>query len=93
MSNIKKLYIQDNNQEEVYALVPINNHLEFNNASSSLFISWLSDSYSQIIDSDNIYGEDFYKKISHAIESHSRINISERTKFYNRIAQLDNSIW
>ncbi len=93
MSHIKKLYIQDNNREEVYALVPINSHAEFINISSSRFLNWLSDSYSKIIDSNEIHGEDFYKKISHAIESHCKINISERTKFYNRSAQLDDSIW
>ena len=93
MSNIKKLYIQDNNQEEVYALVPINNHTEFINISSSRAINWLSDLYSKLVNDDEIYGEDFYKKVSHAIESYCKINISDRTRFYNRIAQLDNSVW
>ena len=93
MSNIEKLYIQDNNREEVYVLVPINNHSEFINISSSRFLNWLSDSYSKIIDINEIHGEDFYRKISHAIESYCKINISERTRFYNRVAQLDDSIW
>lgn len=93
MSNIEKLYIQENDREEVYALIPINNHTEFINISSSRFLNWLSDSYSKIIDTDDIYGEDFYKKVYHAIESRSKINISERTQFHNRIAQLDDSVW
>ena len=93
MSNIKKLYIQDNNQEEVYALVPINNHIEFINMSSSRAINWLSNLYSRVINTNEIYGEDFYRKVSHAIESNCKINISDRTRFYNRITQLEDSVW
>lgn len=93
MSNIKKLYKQDNNQEEVYALVPINNHTEFINMSSTRAINWLSDLYSKVINTNEIHGEDFYRKVTHAIESDCKMNTSDRTRFYNRIAQLKDSVW
>jgi len=93
-SKIIKLYIEDNNKDEVYALVPINHHTELLNLSSMRAIQWLTNQYSQIIDTDELYGEDFYKKVIHTIKSQCQMNDTQQTKIYRRIAHLDNdSIW
>lgn len=93
LSKIIKLYIADNNKDEVYALVPINSHTELLNLSSVRAIQWLTDKYSQIIDTDELYGEDFYKKVIHTIKSQCQMNNTQQVKIYRRIAHLDDSIW
>jgi len=93
MSKIIKLYISDNNRDEVYALVRVNNHTELLELSSIRAIQWLTNLYSENIDNDDLYGEDFYKKVIHTIKSQYQINDTQRAQIYRRIAHLDDSIW
>ena len=93
MSKIEKLYIEENNQDEVFALVKMDDHVELINVTSSYAIEWLTDEYSKSIDDDDIHSEDFYKKVTHTIKSKGKRGNSERVKINNRISQLDDSIW
>ncbi len=86
-SKTLKLVISENNSNEVYAVVKINNHAETLNLVSKRATHWLSNEYRKI-DLDEIHSDDFYKNVLHAIISDAQMNGTPREKIYNRVAML-----
>ena len=93
ISKIKKLVISENNSDEVYGVVSIKSHTEVLNLSSARARHWLSYEYSENVDSTEIYGDDFFKKILHSIMAQAQINGTKKAKIYTRVAQTEDSFW
>lgn len=93
ITKIKKLVISENNSDEVYAVVQVNNHIEAINLSSTRARHWLNDEYSKNIESNEIHAEDFFKTVLNHIIAKAQMNGTERSQIYNRVAQLDNAIY
>lgn len=92
VTKIKKLVISENNSDEVYAVVEVNNHVEAINLSSARARHWLNDEYSKNIESNQIHADDFFKTVLNHIIAKVQMNGTERVQIHHRIAQLDNSL-
>jgi hypothetical protein len=92
MTKIKKLVISENNSEEVYAVVEVNNHVEAINLSSTRARHWLSDEYSKNIESNEIHAEDFFKTVLNHIIAKAQMNGTERAQIHHRIAQSNDAL-
>jgi hypothetical protein len=87
------MVISENNSDEVYALVEINSHIETINLESKRAKQWLNNEYSKHMESNEIHADDFYKTVLNSIVAKAQMNGTERTRIYNRIAQLENEIY
>jgi len=92
-SKIIKTVISENNSDEVYAVVLINNHHEILNLASTRARHWLRYEYSRNIDENEIHSDDFFKNVLNSIISQAQMNGTVKEKIHNRIAQLDEEIW
>ena len=66
-TKILKTVVSQNNSEEVYAIVRINNHIETINLSSTRAKHWLNNEYTKFADSNELHSDDFYKTILNTI--------------------------
>lgn len=92
-TKILRIVVSQNNSEEVYAIVRINNHIETINLSSTRAKHWLNNEHTKFADSNELHSDDFYKTILTAIISKAQMDETNKQKIYNRVAQLDNEIW
>jgi len=92
-TKILKIVVSQNNSEEVYAVVRINDHIETINLSSTRAKHWLNNEHTKFADSNELHSDDFYKIILNTIISKAQMNETNKQKIYNRVAQLDNEIW
>ena len=92
-TKIQKIVVSQNNSEEVYAIVRINNHIETINLSSMRAKHWLNNEHTKFADSNELHSDEFYKTILSTIISKAQMNEINKQKIYNRVAQLDNEIW
>ena len=92
LSKIKKIVISDDDSDEVYGIISINNHTEVIELDSLRARQWLDYEYSKV-DSNEIHSEDFFKNILNSIISKTQMNGEQRVKIYTRIAQTNDTIW
>jgi len=93
LTKIKKLVISENNSDEVYAIVEVNNHVEAISLSSVRARYWLNDEYSKNIESNEIHADDFFKTVLNHIIAKAQMNGTDRVQVHNRIAQADGAIY
>ncbi len=92
-TQIKKLVISQNNTNEVYAQVEINDHFETLNLNSSRARYWLTHALHTTGSNNRIYGEDFYKNILYSIIAQAQINNTPRESIYKRIAMKNGELF
>lgn len=92
MSRIKKLVISQNDSDGTYAIIESNGHFESINLESKRARQWINDQYSRNVESNDIHGDDFYKTVIDNIISKAQMNVTEKSKIHNRIAQSENEI-
>lgn len=90
---IKKIVISENNQNEVYAIIENNSHVETLNLNTQRARYWLNDLYRREVNINDIHSDDFYKSVLHALISKAQMDGTERSKIYNRVAQSNCSIY
>lgn len=93
MTKIKKIVINQNNTDEVFAVIELNNHVEAIKLSSQRAIDWLNYEFTNSLDSTKLHGKDFFKTVLESIVAKARIEKTVKEKIYNRIAQLEKEIW
>jgi hypothetical protein len=93
MTRIKKLVISENNSDDVYAIIHVNNHVEAINLSSARARYWLNSEYSKHINSNKLHSDDFYKTVIYHIISSAHMDGTRRAQIYHRIAQSDDGFF
>ncbi len=93
ITKIKKIVINQNNTDEVFAVIELNSHVEAINLSSQRAIDWLTYEFTESLDSTKLHSKDFFKTILYSIIAKARIEKTNKEKIYNRIAQLKEEIW
>lgn len=93
LSKIKKLIISENNQNDVYAVIEINSHIETLHLATNRAKYWMNVLYSNEVNTQEIRSDEFYKGVLNAIISMAQMKETLRSKVYNRIAQLDGEIY
>lgn len=92
-TKIKKIVINQNNTDEVFAIIELNNHVEAISLSSQRAVDWLNYEFTKSLDSTKLHAKDFFKTVLHSLIAKARIEKTPKEKIYNRVAQLENEIW
>jgi len=93
ITKIKKIIINQNNTDEVFAVIELNNHVEPVNLSSQRAIDWLNYEFTKSLDSTKLHSKDFFKTVLDSIIAKARIEKTPKEKIYIRIAQIKDEIW
>jgi len=93
ITRIKKIVINQNNADEVFAVIELNNHVEAINLSSQRAIDWLNYEFTKSLDSTKLHGKEFFKTVLDSIVAKARIEKTPKEKIFNRIAQLKDEIY
>jgi len=93
LNKIHVLAINENNSDEVFAVVKRGKNTDVFKITSRRFRDWLCNEFMLFINSDEIKSDDFFKSVANSIYSYARMNDTKTTKIYNRIAQLNDKIW
>ena len=92
-SQIRKIVISQNNSNEVYAVIEIEDHLETLNLSSKRAIYWLNNACHIHDNSGKVHSEDFYKNVLNAIIAKAQMNKTCKEKVHNRTAFVDDTLY